>query len=158
MEKSAIPAEKIRGISFCSQMQGLVLVDRDKRVLRRPMSYMDQRAGEEIKKGIANGVQIAGANVLKLIPSLRITGAVSSSVKDPMWKYKWVEAHEPEIFNKIYKWLDVKEFFVLKCTGRCVMTEDSAYGGNRCKYCIKSRHFDHGNRYIVGRLESKLAV
>ena len=128
MEKANVPATRIRGISFCSQMQGLVLVDREKNVLRRPMSYMDQRAGEEIKKGIANGVQIAGANVLKLIPSLRITGAVSSSVKDPMWKYKWVEAHEPEIFNKIYKWLDVKEFFVLKCTGRCVMTEDSAYG------------------------------
>ncbi len=128
LKKSGIDANMISGISFCSQMQGLVLVDKDGNPLRRPMSYMDQRATEEIKRGIANGVQIAGANILKLIPSLKITGAVSSSVKDPMWKYKWVEAHEPEVFSKIHKWLDVKEYFILRCTGEFVMTEDSAYG------------------------------
>ena len=38
---------------------------------------------EELKKGIAHGVQIAGANVFKLLKSLKITGAVAASVKDP---------------------------------------------------------------------------
>ena len=33
--------------------------------------------------------------------------AVAASVKDPVWKYKWVEAHEPDAFNRAYKWLDV---------------------------------------------------
>ena len=92
------------------------------------MSYMDQRATEEIRKGIANGIQIAGANINKLIPSLRITGAVAGSVKDPVWKYKWVEANEPEIFAKVYKWLDVKDYLILRCTGKFTMTEDSAFG------------------------------
>ena len=125
-EKRITP-DMISGISFCSQMQGLVLVDRDGNALRRPMSYMDQRAKEEIKKGIANGIQIAGANVAKLIPSLRITGAVAGSIKDPVWKYKWVEANEPEIFSRVYKWLDVKDYLVLRCTGNFTMTEDSAF-------------------------------
>lgn len=123
-----VKKEQIEGISFCSAMQGLVLVDRDGKCIRRPMTYMDQRAREEIKKGIAHGFQIAGAEVTKLLKYLKYTGAVSSSVKDPIWKYKWVEAHEPENFKKIYKWLDVKEYMILRCSGEFVMTNDSAFG------------------------------
>ncbi|MCI8276110.1 MAG: carbohydrate kinase [Lachnospiraceae bacterium] len=125
--KVKVRPEEVAGISFCSQMQGLVLVDRGGVPVHRPMSYMDQRATEEIKKGIAHGFKIAGANVGKLIKSLRITGAVSTSVKDPMWKYKWLEAHEPENFAGAYKWLDVKEYLICRLTGEFVMTEDSAY-------------------------------
>ena len=125
--KTDIRPEQIAGISFCSQMQGLVLTDRDGVPVHRPMSYMDQRAKAEIKKGIANGLQVAGANLFKLIPSLIITGAVSSSVKDPVWKYKWVEAHEPENFSRAYKWLDVKDYLICRCTGEFTMTEDSAF-------------------------------
>ena len=123
-----VKKEQIEGISFCSAMQGLVLVDRDGKCIRRPMTYMDQRAREDIKKGIAHGFQIAGAEVTKLLKYLKYTGAVSSSVKDPIWKYKWVEAHEPENFKKIYKWLDVKEYMILRCSGEFVMTNDSAFG------------------------------
>lgn len=123
-----IKKEQIEGISFCSAMQGLVLVDKQGKCIRRPMTYMDQRAREEIKKGIAHGVQVAGAEVTKLLKYLKYTGAVSSSVKDPIWKYKWVEAHEPENFKRIYKWLDVKEYIILRCSGEFVMTNDSAFG------------------------------
>ena len=103
LEASGIRPEKIDGISFCSQGQGLVLVDKNGKPVRRPMSYMDQRAREELKKGMAHGVQIAGANVPVLIKSLLITGAVAASVKDPVWKYNWVKNHEPALFKKVYK-------------------------------------------------------
>ena len=119
--------DRIAGISFCSQMQGLVLTDAEGVPVHRPMSYMDQRAVEEIRKGIAYGPQIAGANIFKLIPSILITGAVSGSVKDPIWKYKWIEAHEPEEFARARHWLDVKDYLTARCTGRFTMTEDSAF-------------------------------
>lgn len=122
-----IKPSKIAGISFCSQMQGLVLVDKKGSTVRRPMSYMDQRAVKEIKEGMAHGIRIAGANVFKLVKSLIISRAVSTSVKDPVWKYKWVEYNEPENFERIHKWLDVKEYLIYKCTDRFVMTEDSAF-------------------------------
>ena len=125
--RTDITPDRIAGLSFCSQMQGLVLVDREGRPVRRAMSYMDQRAGAELKKGLAHGPQIAGANVGKLLKCLLASGAVPSSVKDPVWKYKWVQAHEPENFARADKWLDVKEYLLLRCTGRAVMTEDSAY-------------------------------
>ena len=127
LERMEMDPAQIRGLSFCSQMQGLVLADREGTPVHRPMSYMDQRAKDEIKKGMAHGPQIAGANVVKLLKSLAITGAVSSSVKDPVWKYKWLEAHEPENFARGYRWLDVKDYLLHRCTGRFVMTEDSAF-------------------------------
>ncbi len=126
--EAGIDASLIDGISFCSQMQGLVLVDKDGVPVRRAFSYMDQRAREELKKGIAHGFQIAGANVPKLLKSIMITGAVAASVKDPVWKYNWVKNHEPENFKRVHKWLDVKEALICRMTGRCVMTRDSAFG------------------------------
>lgn len=127
IKRSKIDPAEIYGISFCSQMQGLVLVDKDGNHVRRAFSYMDQRAGAELKSGLAYGPQIAGANVSKLLRCLQITGAVPASVKDPVWKYKWVEANEPENFAKVHKWLDVKEYLVCRMTGEFVMTRDSAF-------------------------------
>ncbi len=127
LSNAQIAADKIDGISFCSQMQGLVLTDKDGNAVRRAMSYMDQRARNELKKGMAHGLQIAGANIPKLLKSLQITGAVAASVKDPVWKYKWVEANEPENFKRVYKWLDVKEYLICRMTGQFCMTRDSAF-------------------------------
>ena len=127
-ESCDIKPEQVEGISFCSQMQGLVLVDRNGVPVHRAFSYMDQRAKKQIKEGIANGIQIAGANIFKLIPSLIITGAVSASVKDPVWKYNWVKENEPENFRNVYKWLDVKEYLIARMTDKFVMTRDSAFG------------------------------
>ena len=128
MEISGVVADMIRGISFCSQMQGLVLVDREGVPVRKIMSYMDQRAHAEMQDGIGYGVKIAGLNANILLRSLQITGAVAASVKDPVWKYHWVKNHEPDNFKRVYKWLDVKEYLILKCTGHFVMTRDSAFG------------------------------
>jgi len=125
-EANVSPAD-IAGISFCSQMQGLVLVDNNGVPLRRAFSYMDQRATEQHKRGMAHGLQVAGGNVVKLLRSLKATRAAALSVKDPVWKYKWVQQHEPEIFARTHKWLDVKEALIARMTGRCVMTHDSAF-------------------------------
>ena len=117
----------ISAISFCSQMQGLVLVDEEGIPVRHPMSYMDQRASAEMEAGIGSGFKVAGMNARKLLKSLRITGAVSASVKDPMWKYLWVKNNEPENFAKARWWLDVKEYLIARMTGNFVMTRDSAF-------------------------------
>ncbi len=140
LSQSGITPDMIEGISFCSQAQGLVLVDKDGKPVHRAFSYMDQRATEQIKKGMQYGPQIAGGNIFKLIPSLIITGAAALSVKDPVWKYNWMKDNEPENFKRAYKWLDVKEYLICRMTGEFVMTRDSAFGtllydlrdGHRC--------------------------
>lgn len=125
--KTDITPEQIDGISFCSQMQGLVLVDEQGNAVRRPMSYMDQRSGKEMAECEGKGITVSGVNIIMLLRSLAVTCAASTSVKDPLWKYKWVQKNEPEVFKKVHKWLDVKEYLICRCTGEFVMTRDSAY-------------------------------
>ncbi len=160
IQKSHVNQEEIKGISFCAQMQGLVLVDKLGEPVRPIMSYMDQRASKEMQEGIAKGVKISGLNANKLMQSLRITGAVAASVKDPVWKYNWVKNNEPDLFERVYKWLDVKEYLILKCTGEFVMTHDSAFGTmlfdiRKQKQCFSKTmckllgvHYDHMPRIV----------
>ena len=128
LDKCDVDIKDICGISFCSQMQGIVLVDKDGKPVRRAMSYMDQRARKELKENMAYGLQVAGGNVVKVLKSLAITGAASLSVKDPVYKYLWVKGNEPENFRNVHKWLDVKESLIARMTGEFIMTEDSAFG------------------------------
>lgn len=117
----------VDGISFCSQMQSLVLVDDQMRHVRPSMSYMDQRAGAQLQAHLGQAPRIAGVNAVKLVTSLRHTGAVAASKKDPVWKYHWVAEHEPHEFARSRWWLDVKDSLVARMTGRATMSEDSAF-------------------------------
>ena len=80
VSRTEISPDDIDGISFCSQMQGLVLVDREGSALRRPMSYLDQRAVKEMKECQGHCLQISGVNAGMLLRSLAVTHAASTSV------------------------------------------------------------------------------
>ena len=127
LDRTGIEKERIQGISFCAQMQAVVLVDENGNHLRNSMGYMDQRGTEQIDKLMYQGVKVAGMNAAKLLKSLKITGAVSGSVKDPVYKYRWVADNEPELFSKVYKWLDVKDYLVMRASGMFTMSPDSAF-------------------------------
>ncbi|NMW92699.1 carbohydrate kinase [Mobiluncus mulieris] len=118
---------QVAGISFCSQMQGLVLVDATGQHLRPAMSYLDQRATKQKHDGLETGFKISGMNAKKLLSSLYRTSAVSASVKDPMWKYLWVKENEPEVMARTRWWLDVKEYLIGRMTRRFIMSLDSAF-------------------------------
>ncbi|MCH4888114.1 carbohydrate kinase [Acidaminobacter sp. JC074] len=172
ISKTQLEPAMIKGISFCAQMQGLVLIDINGNPVRPAMSYMDNRASKEKEMGLEHGLKISGMNIKKLLTALKITGAVPASIKDPVWKYKWVERHEPDVFSKVYKWLDIKEYLISRLTGQTVMTEDSAFA--TLLYDVKEKQFskkicdlfgvnyDHMPRIvkgtdIVGHLSSRVA-
>jgi len=127
LAQAGIPAAEVRGVAFCSQMQGLVLVDAEGRPVRKAMSYLDYRASDERDRLLGAGFRIAGLRARHLLPSLLVAGGVSASAKDPVWKYRWVRRNEPELFERVSKWLDVKDWLVLRATGRACMTKDSAH-------------------------------
>jgi xylulokinase len=128
LSKTAHAADAIQGMAFCCQMQGSILVDREGRALRNPMTYMDGRAVRQMQESLCHGpLRISGLNAFKALNTLRITGGVAATPKDPLWKYHWVRENEPEIFKQTDKWLDVKDYLILKCTGQLGMTRDSAH-------------------------------
>ena len=127
LKKLDIKPEEIKGMAFCSQMQGSVLVDEKGHAVRRPMNYLDQKGFREYKECMGRGViKVSGCSLYKLLRNLRVNYAGSTSAKDPVWKYKWVENNEPEVFKKIYKWLDIGDYLVSRCTGRIIRTADTA--------------------------------
>ena len=126
--KTDVTPEKIEGMAFCSQMQGSVFVDKNGHALRRPMNYLDQKGFKEYKDCMGRGIlKVSGCSLYKLVRNLLVNYAGSTSAKDPVWKYKWVENNEPDVYNQIYKWLDIGDYLVSRCTGRIVRTADSAF-------------------------------
>ena len=126
--RSAVKPDEIEGMAFCSQMQGAVFVDENGNALRRPMNYLDQRGVREYRECMGSGlIRVSGCSLYKLVRNLIVNYAGSTSAKDPVWKYKWVENNEPAVFEKIYKWLDVGDYLLSRCTGRIVRTADTAF-------------------------------
>lgn len=126
--KSDIKPSEIDGMAFCSQMQGAVFVDENGNALRRPMNYLDQKGVKEYKDCMGRGIiKVSGCSLYKLVRNLIVNYAGSTSAKDPVWKYKWVKKNEPDVFKKIYKWLDIGDYLTSRCTGRIVRTADTAF-------------------------------
>jgi xylulokinase len=133
ISRSGIDPAHIQGMAFCAQMQAFVPVDAQGHVLRRPMIYMDQRATEQMARGLQHGFpRIEGWNAYKTLRSLQITGGLSASVKDPLWKYHWMRDNEPELFARLYKWLDANDYLVLRSTATFSMGVDSAHATFLC--------------------------
>ncbi len=121
-----VPGSEVKALSFSAGMQSFVPVDRQGKALRPAMTYMDQRGTAEQRSVMGKLPRVAGLNAFLLATSLHVTGGVSASAKDPVWKYLWMKAHEPALFARLAWWLDVKDYLALRCTGRATMTADSA--------------------------------
>ncbi|WDP92532.1 MAG: carbohydrate kinase [Desulfobacter sp.] len=128
LARSGCAKEDIAALSFCCQMQALILVDREGAPVRNPMGYMDGRATAVFREKFASGFpRIENLNAYRLLNALFITGGAAGTAKDPLWKYHWVRENEPKAFGRAYKWLDVRDYLALRCTGNLAMTRDSAH-------------------------------
>jgi len=127
LASAGLSPSEIGGMTFCAQMQCLVLVDRQCKAVRPALSYLDSRASVRRKKLTAGGPRVAGVGLGFLLPWLMVAGGMAASAKDPLWKYLRVADEEPEAFAKVYRWLDAKDFLTARCTGRFTMSADSAF-------------------------------
>ncbi len=128
LNRSGVKREEVAALSFCCQMQALILVDEQGRALRNPMGYMDGRATDVFETGFVKGFpKVAGLNARKLLPTLYISGGAAATAKDPLWKYHWARTHEPQVMEAASHWLDVRDYLAMRCTGRAAMTRDSAH-------------------------------
>lgn len=101
------PPEKIAVVSFSGQMMGCLAVDRDGNPLRNSMIWADMRASaeEEFLK-----------SQISMWDFYRITGhRISGSYSGP--KMMWIQKHEPEVYRKTWKFLNAKDYVLLKLTG-----------------------------------------
>ncbi len=126
--QAGMTAQSVEALSFCAQMQGLVLVDEQGEALRNSMSYLDGRAKEIFDREMRRGwLRVEGLNARRILSSLWVTNGAAASCKDPLWKLHWVKENQPELYARAHKWVDVKDYLVARCTGVIRTTADSAH-------------------------------
>jgi len=112
--ETCLPTGKIRnveaiGISY--QMHGLVVVGKNKKVLRPSIIWCDSRA---VQIGENAAAEIGEDKCLKRL--LNLPGNFTAS------KLKWVKENEPDIFSKINKIMLPGDYIAMKMTGEIKTT------------------------------------
>ena len=101
-----IKADEIKAIGISYQMHGLVLVDKDKNLLRSSIIWCDSRAVEIGNKAFQ---EIGHERCFERL--LNSPGNFTAS------KLKWVKENEPAIYDKIYKMMLPGDYIAMKLTG-----------------------------------------
>ena len=110
--------DKIGGISFGGQMHGLVILDKDDKVLRPAILWNDGRSTEETD--YLNNV-IGKEKLSELTANIAFAGFTAP-------KILWVKNNEPEIFEKISKIMLPKDYISYMLSGSFATDYSDASG------------------------------
>lgn len=102
---------EVRAVGLSYQMHGLVLVDKNRRVLRPAIIWCDSRA-----------VDIGEKAFQSLGPEVCLRRLLNSPGNFTASKLRWVKENEPEIYAQVYKMMLPGDFIALKMTGEVKTT------------------------------------
>ncbi|MGB9682624.1 MAG: xylulokinase [bacterium] len=111
LEKSSVSSASIVAIGLSSQGETLVCLDKEGKVLRNVIVWLDSRAVEES--------EIIGREI-PIELWYRTTGLPEVSPMWPICKILWIKRNEPDIFGKTSKFLVLKDYLIWKLTGEFV--------------------------------------
>ena len=113
-------AKDIAVVSFSGQMMGALPVDREGNPLRNSLIWADMRASKE---------EAFLRSQISMWDHYRITGhRISGSYGGP--KMMWLKNNEPELYQTTYKFLNAKDYIILKLTGNFVTEYTDASSTN----------------------------
>ncbi|UZD97731.1 FGGY-family carbohydrate kinase [Pseudomonas corrugata] len=118
---------QVVAVSCSTQSEGTVCVDRNGVAIGRALLWLDKRGANAVKRRMGGGrFSLAGYAPLKLLHSLRLTGGVASlSGMDSAGHMAYVLDHEPQRYERTYKFLNVLDYMNLRLAGRFCATADS---------------------------------
>lgn len=119
LAKSNVDAAAIAGIGLSGQMHGMTLLDKNDQVLRPAIIWCDQRTAAEC----AEIEEIMGGRdkVIAITANPALTGFTAG-------KIRWVQKHEPEIYEKVAHILLPKDYIRLMLTGEYATEVSDASG------------------------------
>lgn len=126
IKKTKVNPKDIVGLTFSSQCQTLVSVDEKCNPLRPAISWLDGRAVDIMHEEIWKPPRVMGYNVFNILRFLKITGGSPGQTgKDQIGKLLWLQKHEPEVFAKVHKFLDPKDFIIYHLTDTYIKSVDT---------------------------------
>ncbi|MCD7882461.1 MAG: FGGY-family carbohydrate kinase, partial [Lachnospiraceae bacterium] len=114
----SVAAEDVLALSFSSQMQACIAVDKQGKALRPALIWADMRAQVQAQRLIDS----VGFDRMYEINGHRPSASYSIE------KLMWIRDHEPEIYEKTYKMLLAKDYIICRLTGEFVTDESEASG------------------------------
>ncbi len=128
ISKSGVSPSQINGVGLSGQMHGLVMLDKNDKVLRRSIIWCDQRTQKECDEitSIVGKEKLIGTTA-----NPALTGFTAS-------KLRWVMNNEPDLFAKCAKIMLPKDYIRYMLTGEFATEVSDASGmqfmdiKNRC--------------------------
>ncbi len=117
LTRSGVSPEKIRAVSFASQGETLIAVDKNGKPLMNAIVWLDNRSIEEAKT-------IEQTFTRQTL--LEKTGQPEILPIWPATKILWLKNRESDIFNKVGKFLLVEDYLIYKLTGKYYSEETLA--------------------------------
>jgi xylulokinase len=110
-------------------MFGVRPVDVDGKPLMNSMIWLDTRSREQARAMVDGFPKVAGYGLPRVLKWLRETnGAPNLAGRDTISKFVWLRDERPDVWERTHKLLDVKDYLLLRTTGRTVTTYDLASG------------------------------
>ena len=107
LDKSGVDSADVKGVGLSGQMHGLVLIDKEGKVLRKSIIWCDQRTTAEADELTA---LVGRERLVDITGNPALTGFTAT-------KILWVKNNQPEIYEKAYKILLPKDYIRYKLTG-----------------------------------------
>ena len=117
-EESKVDSKKVISIGISYQMHGLVVVDKEGKPLRDSIIWCDSRA-----------VEIGAKAFNELGQDKCMSKLLNSPGNFTASKLKWVRDNEPEVYEKIYKYMLPGDFIAYKLTGEINTTRNGLAEG-----------------------------
>ena len=127
IERGAVPREAIVGVGCSSTFSSTVVTDAEGRHLMPALTWLDSRGGAIVRRKMGGFPSVRGyglANLLRWLP--RAGGGPTLSGKDAIAHMLYVQHERPEIYERAAYFMESKDWFNLRLTGRAAASFDSA--------------------------------
>ena len=120
LAQSGVDAAEVKGLGISGQMHGLVLLDKDGRVLRPSILWCDGRTQAECDE---IHEKVGRERLIQIAANPALTGFTACKVL-------WVRRHEPDIWRQVRHMLLPKDYVRYKLTGEIKQEISDASGTN----------------------------
>jgi xylulokinase len=125
INESKVNQNDIFALIFDCQMNCTVPITIEGIPLMHCINWLDTRAAAITHKFTKGIIKIANFGLRNLLMFIKITGGGPGiNGKDPISHILWIKKNMPEVYEKTFKFLSVKDIIVYRCTKNAITSRD----------------------------------
>jgi gluconokinase len=136
VDKSGVRSQAIEALGFSTQMHSFLAVDREGRCLTNVLTWADSRPMKQAEQ------------ISKEFDCMKLYTATGCRVQHPMYplsKILWIREEKPGIFEKVYKFISIKQYVLFKLFSQFVVD----YTDASASACFNIHSFKWDNEILT---------